>query len=108
MTDQTQQKDRFDPDFCESQCPVCTRARKRNRFARFLQRIETLVTFGGCPWGRARQHKYGVKPRIIAARQEMASVDLPLSLSPGDPGRVDLSSRRIRLNGAEQPLDIHR
>ena len=25
-------------------------------------RIETLVTFGGCPWGRARQRKYGVKP----------------------------------------------
>ncbi len=52
----------FDPDFCEHRCPVCTRARKGNRFARFLQAIETLVTFGGCPWGRARQKKYGVKP----------------------------------------------
>jgi hypothetical protein len=52
----------FDPDFCEHRCPVCTRARKGNRFAWFLQRIETLVTFGGCPWGRARRRKYGVKP----------------------------------------------
>ena len=52
----------FDPDFCEHRCPVCTRARKGNRFARFLQAIETLITFGGCPWGRARQKKYGVKP----------------------------------------------
>ena len=52
----------FDPDFCEHRCPVCTRARKGNRFARFLQAIETVITFGGCPWGRARQKKYGVKP----------------------------------------------
>jgi hypothetical protein len=52
----------FDPDFCENRCPVCTRARQGNRFAKILQSIETLVTFGGCPWGRARQKKYGVKP----------------------------------------------
>ena len=52
----------FDPDFCENSCPVCTRARKGNRFAQFLQSIETFITFGGCPWGRARQKKYGVKP----------------------------------------------
>ena len=52
----------FDPDFCENRCPVCTRARKGNRFARFLQAIETVITFGGCPWGRARQKKYGAKP----------------------------------------------
>ena len=52
----------FDPEFCERGCPVCTRARKGNRFARFLQAIENVVTFGGCPWGRARQRKYGVKP----------------------------------------------
>ncbi len=52
----------FDPDYCESRCPICTRARKGPGIARFLQRIETLVTFGGCPWGRARQKKYGVKP----------------------------------------------
>lgn len=52
----------FDPDFCESRCPVCTKARQGNRLARLLQSIETLVTFGGCPWGRARQRKYGVKP----------------------------------------------
>ena len=52
----------FDPDYCEHRCPVCTRARKGNRLARFLQTIEMIVTFGGCPWGRARQKKYGVKP----------------------------------------------
>jgi hypothetical protein len=52
----------FDPDFCEKRCPVCTRARKGNRLARIVQRLETLLTLGGCPWGRARQKKYGVKP----------------------------------------------
>lgn len=52
----------FDPDFCEKKCPICTRARKGSGFARSLQNIEVAVTFGGCPWGRARQKKYGVKP----------------------------------------------
>jgi hypothetical protein len=52
----------FDPDFCETKCPVCTKARNGNRFARVLQNIEMVVTFGGCPWGRARQKKYGVRP----------------------------------------------
>jgi hypothetical protein len=52
----------FDPDYCERRCPICTRARRGNRFARFLQAIEMVVTYGGCPWGRARQKKYGVKP----------------------------------------------
>jgi hypothetical protein len=52
----------FDPDFCENRCPVCTNARKGNRLAKILQRIERVVTFGGCPWGRARQRKYGVPP----------------------------------------------
>jgi hypothetical protein len=56
------QKPLFDPDFCEHRCPVCTKARKGNRFAQFLQAIESIITFGGCPWGRARQKKYGVKP----------------------------------------------
>ena len=51
-----------DPDYCESGCPVCTKARKGNRLARFLQRIEMVVTLGGCPWGRAREKEYGVKP----------------------------------------------
>jgi hypothetical protein len=27
-----------------------------------LQKVELVLTFGGCPWGRARQRKYGVKP----------------------------------------------
>lgn len=52
----------FDPQFCESRCPICTRARKGNRIAKFFQSIELLVTFGGCPWGRARRKKYGVAP----------------------------------------------
>jgi hypothetical protein len=52
----------FSPDFCEKRCPICTRARKGNRIARFLQAIEVVVTFGGCPWGRARQRMYGVRP----------------------------------------------
>lgn len=52
----------FDADFCEYRCPICTRARQGNGLARFLQKIEMLVTFGGCPWGRARQRKYGVPP----------------------------------------------
>ena len=56
------QRGLFDPDFCERHCPICTRARKGNRFARFLQAIEMVITFGGCPWGRAREKKYGVKP----------------------------------------------
>jgi len=50
------------PDFCEKICPVCTRARRGSRFARRLQSLEMLLTFGGCPWGRARQRKYGVRP----------------------------------------------
>jgi hypothetical protein len=52
----------FDPDFCEIRCPICTRARKGNRLARLLQRVELLLTLGGCPWGRARRRKYGVPP----------------------------------------------
>lgn len=52
----------FDPGFCEDRCPICTRARRGSRWAKFLQAIEMIVTFGGCPWGRARQRKHGVKP----------------------------------------------
>ncbi len=52
----------FDPDYCERRCPICTRARKGNRFAKFLQTIELIFTLGGCPWGRARRRKYGVRP----------------------------------------------
>jgi O-acetyl-ADP-ribose deacetylase (regulator of RNase III) len=50
------------PTFCEKHCPICTRARKGNRVAKFLQSIELRVTGGGCPFGRARQRKYGVPP----------------------------------------------
>jgi hypothetical protein len=52
----------FDPDFCEHRCPVCTRARRGSGWARVLQTLERLITFGACPWGRARQRKYGVRP----------------------------------------------
>ena len=52
----------FDPEYCERRCPICTRARSGNRLARFLQTLELLATFGGCPWGRARKRKYGVPP----------------------------------------------
>ena len=56
----------FNPDFCESRCPICTRAREGNRLARFLQRIEMVLTFGGCPWGGARQKKHGVRSYTIS------------------------------------------
>lgn len=51
-----------DPDFCESRCPICTNARKGNLLAKIAQKIEMVVTLGGCPSGRARKKKYGVKP----------------------------------------------
>ena len=51
-----------DPDYCEYGCLICTKARKGNRLARFLQRIEMAVISGGCWWGRAREKEYGVKP----------------------------------------------
>jgi hypothetical protein len=69
----------FDPDFCENRCPVCTKAREGNRIAQFLQRIESVVTFGGCPWGRARQRKYGVRPDESLPQQKD---DLPRPSCP--------------------------
>ena len=51
-----------DAEFCESHCPVCTNARKGNVFAIVLQKIEMALTGGGCPAGRDRQKKFGVKP----------------------------------------------
>ena len=51
-----------DPDFCESRCPICTKAREGNLLARIVQRIEMVMTFGGCPSGRARRKKYGIGP----------------------------------------------
>jgi len=53
---------KMDAEFCESHCPVCTRARKGARWAVLLQRIEMALTGGGCPAGRARQKKYGARP----------------------------------------------
>jgi hypothetical protein len=52
----------FDPDFCEKRCPICTRARQGRPLAKLLQKIEMLLTLGGCPFGRARRRKYGVSP----------------------------------------------
>lgn len=54
----------FDPDFCEKRCPICTRARMGVRWAQWLQRVELVITLGGCPWGRARRKKYGVPPNV--------------------------------------------
>jgi hypothetical protein len=62
MTEESRKPDFFDPEFCEKRCPICTRARRGSAIARFLQKIEMLVTFGGCPWGQARKRKYGVEP----------------------------------------------
>jgi hypothetical protein len=61
----------FDPDFCEKRCPICTQARKGSRFARWLQSIEMMLTFGGCPWGRARQKLYGVAPSQSLPEKDM-------------------------------------
>ena len=58
-----------DADFCESHCPVCTNARKGNKIAGFLQKLEMTLTGGGCPAGRARQKKYGVKPNEPRTKQ---------------------------------------
>ena len=62
----------FDPDFCELRCPICTRARNGNRVARMFQAIEMAVTFGGCPFGRARQRKY----RRAARRRPLSLTQL--------------------------------
>lgn len=51
-----------DPDYCEAHCPICTNARKGKWLAVIAQKLETALTFGGCPSGRARKKKYGVKP----------------------------------------------
>jgi len=53
---------KLDADFCEYRCPVCTRARNGNVIAKVIQKLEMLLTGGGCPAGRDRQKKYGVNP----------------------------------------------
>jgi len=53
---------RLDAEFCEKRCPVCTRARAGHPIAILLQKIEMLLTGGGCPAGRDRLKKYGVRP----------------------------------------------
>ncbi len=62
MDDKSEVRGLFNPDFCEKRCPICTRARQGKRWAKILQAVEMLITFGGCPWGRARPRKYGVRP----------------------------------------------
>jgi len=51
-----------DAEFCQSRCPVCTRAREGHWLARMFLKIEMAVTRGGCPAGKARKEKYGVGP----------------------------------------------
>jgi len=51
-----------DPEYCENKCPICTKARQGHRLARILQAVEMTLTLGGCPHGRARRRKYGVRP----------------------------------------------
>lgn len=51
-----------DPEYCESGCPICTRARHGIPWAVAVQKAELALTLGGCPWGRARRRKYGVGP----------------------------------------------
>lgn len=51
-----------DPEYCEYGCPICTRARHGIAWAVAVQKAELALTFGGCPWGRARRRKYGVSP----------------------------------------------
>jgi hypothetical protein len=51
-----------DPEYCEYGCPICTRARRGIPWAVAAQKVELLLTHGGCPWGRARKKKYGVGP----------------------------------------------
>ncbi|MDA3923239.1 MAG: hypothetical protein PF904_00890 [Kiritimatiellae bacterium] len=53
---------KLDAEFCEKRCPICTRAREGKPIAVFLQKIEMFLTGGGCPAGKDRQKKYGVKP----------------------------------------------
>ena len=62
MSENRPQPNRLDADFCENKCPICTRARQGVWWARALQAVELLVTFGGCPAGRDRRRKYGVRP----------------------------------------------
>ena len=62
----------LDAEFCESKCPICTRAREGKPFWVFLQKIEMFLTGGGCPAGRDRQKKYGVKPNEKIPNKEGA------------------------------------
>jgi ribosome modulation factor len=41
-----------------------------------------VVTFGGCPWGRARQRKYGVRPNQRLPQQQGATAAPPQEGSP--------------------------
>lgn len=51
-----------DPEYCEYGCPICSRARNGAVRAIAVQKAELALTFGGCPWGRARRRTYGVDP----------------------------------------------
>jgi hypothetical protein len=52
-----------DPDCYEGKCPICTRARDSNRLPQFVQAIEMLVTFGGCPQGAGQTTEVWCSPK---------------------------------------------
>ena len=70
----------FNAESCERCCLVCTRARKGHQRARTLLKMEWAATFGDCPWCRARQRAYGVRP---AER-----------LSPQEPDKMEVKDHR--------------
>ena len=57
----------FDPDFCENRCPICTRARKGIRWARFLQAIEMVRDAGRVPLGAGKAEEVWGKTQRAAA-----------------------------------------
>ena len=62
----------FDPDYCEKRCPVCTRARKGNRFARFLQAIEMVDHLWRLSLGPGKgEEVWGEAERAVAAGKEV-------------------------------------
>ena len=52
-----------DPDFCEIGCPICVPARNGNRVAKFFQRIELAITFGGSHGEGGKAHGRGDRVR---------------------------------------------
>lgn len=72
-----------DPDYCEYGCPICVPARHGNKTAQAFQKIEMAVTFGGCPWGRARMKKHGVPPHVLAHSEGTRTSESPRQAGGG-------------------------